>query len=649
MKNDDKNDMYKYFPPYPIVRDGQKIIVPMVYDFLRGNSGNYDGLILSAAPGIGKEPCMTSQAILALEQGLFDKVIFIIPTDAGKDNILKELGAVGHGRKVVKLFSKEILCNWMKETTDERIKALESEECAYYLCRSQSHKCAYKDNGCAYDVQKKEFKEADILICDYNYIISPFIRKLSGFDEILEGRVLLLINECHMLKNRAEMILASSISSNTLIRAVAELDTYGYKEEKVILQNILESIGKEVSLNHNKLVADMDNNYEGFGEMILQLPIMQKLFDSESLGERLISIGENISGLKFEQKAGILSYADMVGNFIVRFYKRVPYKDSIIFFLKLKNDMTTVHIGWTPLDVRGFLRSAIKMSSKYVLYSGTIKPTRLKNDVGLGFEKVLTPEPIESPFLMNRKDIILTKERFCHENLRDKAFLGRVAGDLEKLFSHMQKPIGIVCTNQWYENLKMLKVYNILNQPETQEEVGSWLKDLVPKADFIRFSPYGRVAQSVDISCLKSIIFLGFPYPKYGSITQEKIKKLSKKFKGKSGNRKAKATYIQMIEPAYEKIVQSAMRGLRNENDRLHVIYYDVNYKLNKPALGSKNLVVCGTVEEVILHLSVVKHDNTGKSEEKSKGESDEKSKGESDEKSKGESDAQSEDGDMEF
>ncbi len=612
MDNTDNTDntehMYKYFPPYPNVRESQKDIIPRVYDFLHGNSGDYDGLILSAAPGIGKEACVTSQALLALSEGLFDKVIFVIPTDAGKENILKELGAVRHGRKVVKLLSKDILCNWMRESGDERIQALESDQCAYYLCRSQGHKCAYKDHGCAYDEQKRELEFADIIICDYNYIISPFIRRLSGFEEILSGRVLLLINECHMLKSRAEMILASSISSNTIGRAIMELEEYGFKEEKEILEKMLESIEKEVYLHRNELLSQADKNHEGIGEIILRLPIMQQICGPLELGERLLTIGENISALKFERKTGILSYADMVGNFIVRFDNKVSYKDSNIFFLKFKSgtDSTgdTAYIGWTPLDVRGFLRKAIKMSSKYVLYSGTIKPSRLRNDVGLAFEKVLTPEPIESPFLMNRQDIILTKERFCYDNIENKPFLDRIMEDLDKLFSNMQTPIGIVCTNSWYESLKLSSVYNILNEPEKQEEVPDWLNNRVPNAELVRFSPYGRVAQSVDMSCLRSIIFLGFPYPKYGSITKEKIKVLSKKFKGKSGNRKAKATYIQMVEPAYEKIVQSAMRGLRNENDRLNVLYYDVNYKLNKPALGSKNLAVCQTIDEVINHLA---------------------------------------------
>lgn len=598
MEND--NNMYKYFPPYDI-REPQKKIVPIIHKFL--HEGEYDGLILSAAPGIGKEACVTSQALLALSEGLFDKVIIIIPTDAGKENILKELGVVRHGRKVIKLMSKDVLCNWMKDSEDERIIAIESDQCSYYLCKSQGHKCKYKDNGCQYEIQKREFKDADILICDYNYIISPFIRRLSGFEEILQGRVLLLINECHMLRNRAEMIITGSISSTTLMRAISELEEYGYKKEQKILKNMLWSIVKEVSDNREVLESQMDKNYEGFGEIILQASDIKNICGPENIGEKLMAIGEEISEIKFEKKAGIISYSSMIGNFILKFYNRNQYKDSNIFFLRLKNDLDTAYIGWTPIDVRGFLRKSIKMSSKYILYSGTIKPHRLRNDVGLAFEKVLTPEPIESPFLINRKDIILTKERFCHTNIKNKSFLTRVKRDISELFSNMEMPIGVVCTNQWRESLK-LETYNMLDEPQTQEEVPNWLRSLVPQAQLVRFSPYGRVAQSVDISCLKSIIFLGFPYPKYSPIAQEKILKMSKTFKGKSGNRKAKATYVQMVEPAYEKIVQSAMRGLRNETDRLNVVYYDVNYKLNKPALGSKNLAVCQTIDEVISHLS---------------------------------------------
>lgn len=604
-KNNDENRLYKYFP-YSNIREGQKVIIPMVHNLI--HSTDYDGIIISAASGIGKEACMTSQAILSLEDKLFDKIIFAIPTDIGKENILKELASVKHGKKVMKILSKEVLCNWMKETSDERIKAIESDSCVYQLCKLQGHKCKYKDHGCSYIEQKKEMESADILICDYNYIISPFIKRMSNFEEIFQNnRVLLFIDECHMLKPRAEMILTNSISSTTIERAIKELEEYGFKEEKEGIENILESMKKEVSKNYSRLRSQMSKNYEGVGEVILRPFTMQNFFGSESLGERLIVVGEYISAYKFENKEGILSYSDMVGNFILRFYKRLPYKNSIVFFLKLKNDMLTSYIGWTPLDVRGFLRKAIKESDKYILYSGTCKPKKLAKDVGLGFERVLTPDPIESPYLVNRKDIILTKERFCDTNLRDERFHDRIKNDLDRLFSKMQKPIGIVCTNNWYENLRLSLTYDILDEPEKQEEVEHWLKGLVPEAQIIRFTPYGRVAQSVDISWLKSIIFLGLPYPKFGPVTEEKINKLAKTLKGQSGNNRAFAIYKLIIEPAYEKIIQSVMRGLRNENDRLNVIYYDVNYKLNKPGLGSKNLVVCQTIDEALSHLSVIK------------------------------------------
>lgn len=228
MNNKDENRMYKYFPNYSI-REPQKEIIPIVYTFLRNN--DYDGLILSAASGIGKTACMTSQSLLSFEDKLFDKVIFTIPTDIAKENIIKELASVKHDKKVLKVFSKDILCNWMKETSDERISALESGQCAYYLCKSQGHKCKYKDNDCSYEFQRKEIQISDILICDYNYIISTLIRAASGFDDILQNRTLLFIDECHMLRNRAEMILAKSISSITIERAIMELEEYGYEEE----------------------------------------------------------------------------------------------------------------------------------------------------------------------------------------------------------------------------------------------------------------------------------------------------------------------------------------------------------------------------------------------------------------------------------
>lgn len=595
--------IYKYFPHISI-REGQEKIIYYLYGFFRNGNG-YDGMILCAGTGLGKESCMTSQALLALDEGLFDKVIIIIPTDIGKKNILKELESVKHGRMVKKILSKEILCNWMKESTDERISAIEEEACAFYLCKLQGHKCKYKDHGCDYIMQKEEIMLADIIICDYNYILSSFIRRASGIEEIFQNNcTLLLVNEAHMLRRRSELIFTNSISSTTLNRAVAELDEYGFGKERDHVRHILRHMEKEALGNYRLLKSRMERSYDGLGEIILESEEIEEFLGEENMGATLVEIGEEISKLKFERKEGIISYAEIIGNFILRFYRLIKWhRDRAVFFLKLKNDLETKYIGWTPTDTRGFIKNAITYGHKFVLYSGTCKPTRLRNDAGLSFENVFTPEAIESPYLINRKDIILAKERFSYTNLKDESFVNRVIKDLDILFDKLEKPIGIVCTNKVYDSLGLSSKYTILNEPESQEEVEYWLDELVPKATLVRFTPFGRISQSIDIS-LKNIIFLGFPHQRFDSITEEKINKMQKNMKGTTGNRKAKAVYIEVIQPACERIVQSVMRSLRSENDRLHVIYYDVNFKLNKPGLGSKNLTVCTTLEEVLAILN---------------------------------------------
>jgi len=102
---------------------------------------------------------MTSQSLLVLEEKTFDRVIFTIPTDIAKENIIKEFASVRHGKRVIKVYSKDILCNWLKDKKDERISALEYGQCAFYLCRSQGHKCKYKIMIVSMNHRKKKSKK----------------------------------------------------------------------------------------------------------------------------------------------------------------------------------------------------------------------------------------------------------------------------------------------------------------------------------------------------------------------------------------------------------------------------------------------------------------------------------------------------------
>lgn len=594
-----KENKYRFFP-HENPRPEQDWIINQVSDFVRDE--NHSGLILSADPGIGKEACMTSQALLALSEGLFDLVIFTIPTDSGKVNILKEL-AVNHDERVLKITSKEVLCKWIKDKEDSQVRAIEEgEKCAFLLCKSQGSNCKYKNNGCLYDKQREEIKEADILICDYNYLISPFIRKFSGIDELLATKkTLLLVNECHRLPARAEGILSNSLSSNTIERAIEELEKYGFQKEKRQVAKLRNGLDKVVNDNFPEFRKQIDAGYSDYAINTITPALIGSLCGD---GASLISAGEKITDIKFSSNEGVLSYAGIIGGFFEQFQKKKEYNRYTIYFVKLKNDLETKYIGWTPAAVGGYIQSALGLVNKYILYSGTCYPDKFKHVIGLSKSQVLTPERFESPFLKNRRDIILNCSRFKAENTNSGEFIQEVEKNISKILPRMPKPTAVVCTNSWFKTLDLAS--DILNEPKTQAEVGDWLENNAKKADVVRFSPYGRVSQSVDMSFLRSILFIGYPFGSYNNITQEKIKRLTKSFKGRSGNPKSAAHYITTTIPASEAVIQSVMRGLRTESDRLVVVYYDKQYQLNRGLINSKNLQICSTVKEVAALLSKI-------------------------------------------
>ncbi len=702
MKNLKPNG-YPYFS-HESPRDEQRDIMDLLYALFRDEMKK--GAIIAADPGIGKEACMTSQALQALDEGIFDLVIFVIPTDSGKINIQKELDAVEHTRNVLKINSKEALCLWMKQKDDELIRTIEGEKCAFLLCKVMGHKCEFRDNGCLYDLQRKKIMDAEILICDYNYIFSPFICKRSGIENIMNNKkVLLLVNECHRLPGRVETILSNSLSSNTVERAVSELNKFGFETEKQEVIKFRDMLAGNVERNRNKMEKQINDFNTEYGNVTIEPALIDSMCGE---GNSLISAGEEISRRKADNKEGIVSYAGIVGNFFQKFHGKEKYSENTIYFLKLRigekylftwddvpdndngrlidflkkgfgvewisrksvkiektkkgniikvstpdnslslkmNDTKTEvilktnddrnarliaktedgkmkiydgtethYVGWSPTFVGGFISKALTQTNKFVLYSGTCSPGKFRHTIGLTRVDILTPPRFESPFLKNRKDIILTKATFNAKKRAknkkkkkdsDDNFLTETNIDIEMLLSSMPKPAAVVCTNSWFRTLTFPP--GILNEPESQDEVDDWLTNQAKNADLIHFSPYGRVAQSVDMSFLRSILFIGFPYSSYDNIAQEKIKRLAKSYKGKSGNAKYAASYRTIIVPACEAVVQSVMRGLRTEKDRLAVIYFDKQFQIQKESINSKTLSICKTVEEAITELDQFKN-----------------------------------------
>jgi len=601
--------IYKYFP-YLIKRPGQAKIMGDTYEFIRSNRS---GMILSAYSGLGKEPCMTSQAILAVSEGIFDKAIFAIPTDAGKLNIMKEINSVAHNLKVLKISSKNSLCAWVQDKEDERIDALEDEGCGFLICKTMKSECKYYKNGCPYEAQRKEIMGADILVCDYNYLISSFVRKFTGIDEILENnKVLLLVDECHKLPGRAENILSHTLSSNTIERALSELETYnhlgeeGFKREKAQLQKLSEGLNRIVDENQYDLMSQINADYSDYGVIKQTYSALKHISSS---GDLLVNAGLRISREKFKNKKGIVSHAERVGEFLNRFEQNKQYIKNHIFFIKLKNDLKTKYIGWSPVTVSAYIRKSLLRANKFILYSGTCHPTeRFRKIVGLSEIDMMMPDRVMSPYLKNRKDIVLSNAVFNAENARDKEFIKKARSNINKLIKAMPPHTAIVCTKKLFQRLDLK--HDIVMQPDSQGKVEDWIKNEARNANLIYYSPYGRVAESVDLDFLQGIIMIGLPIKTYDAVMQERSLRLSKLYKSGSGNPKYKADNILLIAPAWQAVIQSVMRGIRSERDKIIAVYYDKRYQISRKQLDSQNLSIFDNVHDAVAEIERGKEEN---------------------------------------
>lgn len=583
--------MYKYFP-HDNPRDEQKILIERIHTFLYDSENKAS--ILQADPGIGKESCMTSQALLALRDGKFDKVVFIVPTDSGKINIDKELSSIGY-TNYVKVYSKDILCNHMKE--NEKKWNDDVEMCGFEYCKLMGQRCEYKqNNNCDYYFQKERIMDAETIICDYNYIFSPLIRKHSGIEEIIEkNKVLLFVNECHKIPARMDGLYSKSVSSTVVERAIKELDDYGLYTEQVIAEKVLGLMNKITDTYSEQLYQQIDDYMVEFATKDIGSSAFESLAMSQN---NLASVGQKIALDKFNNHIGIVSYTEMLGHFLNKCKIDLQYKKNNIYFLKLKNNKSTKYLGWIPYSLSTLIRYNLDLFNKFILYSGTIYPDRFRYAVGL-FDTypVEINNTIDSPYLKNRRDMIFSRGKLTSDIKTDKPTMDNVRNNVNDIINTLQYPLAIVCTRSWFKALDLK--HDILKEPTTQEEVDNWIKVLSPKHDIIYFSPHGRIAQSIDLPSLKSILFISYPVM-YDEITQKRRDRLMRKMKGKSGNPKFAADYLTFTIPTFQSVIQSAMRGLRNENSSIDVVYYDMRYEKYKQELNSKTLSIYNDKDKLL-------------------------------------------------
>lgn len=222
-----RRDLTKNFAfPFPEPRRGQIELMQKVESEL----GKKSRLLLQAPTGLGKTAGILFPVLKeALKRG--QKVIYVTPKNSqhlvGEDAV-RRLQATGTkvkgltiNAKAKMCFKAEVICNpeycefakdyYTKVTKNALPEKLAKKKA---LTAKTFEKMGREYEVCPFELQLEAIPKADVVICDYNYVFSPYnsLGRLThnGFDKKTQPN--LVIDEAHNLPARANDYFSAKIS-----------------------------------------------------------------------------------------------------------------------------------------------------------------------------------------------------------------------------------------------------------------------------------------------------------------------------------------------------------------------------------------------------------------------------------------------------
>ena len=197
--------------PYGAYRAGQRTFAANVYVAIRERKR----LFAQAPTGIGKTMAALYPAALALGEGKCARVLMLTARTTGRKSAMDALAILrAHGARLmaVEIAAKDKVCPMEKRDCrpevcpyakgfyDRLPDALAEALTGGDWGRGQLDALAQKHALCPFELALSLAQEADVVVCDYNYVFDPFV----AIDALMQGGAALLIDEAHQLAPRVQ-------------------------------------------------------------------------------------------------------------------------------------------------------------------------------------------------------------------------------------------------------------------------------------------------------------------------------------------------------------------------------------------------------------------------------------------------------------
>ncbi|MGM0406035.1 MAG: helicase C-terminal domain-containing protein [Thermoplasmatota archaeon] len=422
-------------------------------------------------------------------------------------------------------------------------------------------------NVCPHKAALEAGKEADIIVCDYNYIFSDIQEQIMEQLGLALENCIIIVDEAHNLPDRVRSHLEESISLQQLQEAFNLLNAKNPS---------LASCIKRLALEFNKL---------NIGEQPIEKKFLDKLIDNSLK-----------SGLgqypRFEDFLKELETA--AGNLIEKDSAATAPWSLFSFFAKWDKEGTEIYRAYhqSPPTFRvGLLDPAMLTEdifhyiSSAVLMSGTLYPGEMYADL-LGIKNPIIKE-YSSPFPKENRKIVSVNNLTTSYKERDLQMFQAYANSISDVVNNVDGNIAAFFPSYHLmekvadrlELVHLNKNLLIEDKRYSKKEKENLVNKLKrTEKNLLLGVQGGSLSEGVDYNdnILSAVIIAGIPFPP----PTIELDALQEYYEEKFGRRKG-YDYTR-IYPALNRVLQAAGRCIRSKSDKGLILLMDKRFNYDR-------------------------------------------------------------------
>lgn len=596
--------------PYDNIRPGQNKLMKNVLQTLKSK----EVLFALAPTGTGKTISTLYPAIKGLQLGRYDKIYYLTAKTATRSVAVKALNDLRDNGLIIRsilLSSKENMCllnmkcdakfckysdGYYSRLRPALEEALLYDDISPEICT----KIAVKHNICPHEFSLDVMDYCTVVIGDYNHAFDPRVKLIRAFENEVDDRNVVLIDEAHNMVDRARTMYSASLSYTLLKDMIKAFRGRDARVERYlqVLDNYYRIIDQSMSANESAFKT------------------------TENIDERKILLTENFEGMRAIPKefytslwASVRYLSPILDSlpqgelrricleyfFEARFFLTIIelyYNDSYITCAK--RELGDITMNLVCLDSSDKICELIKDKMSVVFFSATLSPYEYYRNVIIGKDVDFVRNiELASPFPHENLDILL--DTSLSTVYKDRAFTApaiakRILDEIKfrrgnfmvffSSFEHM-KTVSTYINEEFSKLDAEEKERNIPESDRLPHKLIMQTSGMTPQErnEFLDYfsTPNegcllgacvlgGHFGEGIDLvgDKLSGVIIVGVGIPK---ITPER-EILSNYYSEKFGDGYAFAYRF----PGWEKVLQAVGRVIRTEDDTGFALLIDERY-----------------------------------------------------------------------